>query len=389
MARPKGHFFRDERTPGTWRLILSSVDGAGVRKRLCHTIHADSERDAQRQKREILHSLDTGQYVPPSKQTVRRYLETWLENKRATVERKTYQEYAKKLELYVMGTIGAYKITELAAEQIQGVYTGMADRGLSAQTIQHVHSVLRQALTYAVRSGVIVRNPALVVQLPKLAKPVRRHLTVEQANVLLDYCAGSWLHMPVLLALGLGLRRGEAVGLQWGDVDLQHGSVTIRRSATSITGGLDIKGTKTDRERSLRIPSLLIDALQAAKAARVEFLLSLGEHLKPYDWVCAWEDGSILAPDTITMTFRIAQNALNREAVARGERPVIDPPVRYQDLRRTCGTWLHQKGVALAVIQQVLGHSNITTTMRYLDITDEMQAVAADVLDAQLRKVRK
>ena len=187
-----------------------------------------TRKDAERELVRLVHSLNKGEYVEPSKLTVAEYLERWLADyAKPNISGKTYERYAEIVYSNLSPALGHHTLTKLQPLHIQEFYSSAltsgrrsGDGGLSAQTVLHFHRVLHAALGQAVRWQLLIRNPAAAVRPPR---PQRREM-----QVLSEADTATWLHaargtrlwISVLLAVTTGMRRGEIAALDWPHVDL-------------------------------------------------------------------------------------------------------------------------------------------------------------------------
>ena len=155
----------------------------GTRQRVSETVRAVSRREAERILRDRLNSVEAGDYVSRSRETVRQYLDKWLETYgTANVSPRTRHGYMTKFKAHAFPTFGDLELQRLTPDTIQNLYTRMLDRGLSARSVIGLHRPLRQALSHAVRQGLLVRNPADAVQLPRPEKRQVQMWTAEETE---------------------------------------------------------------------------------------------------------------------------------------------------------------------------------------------------------------
>ncbi|OJH41107.1 tyrosine-type recombinase/integrase [Cystobacter ferrugineus] len=224
---------------------------------------------------------------------------------------------------------------------------------LSLKSINNALAVLHKLLALAQEQGVIAHVPR--VKLFKTEKPPFDFLTFEEAEHLIDAAEPEWRTL-ILLALKTGLRHGELIGLQWGDVDLQRGKLKVRRTIWQGVTGLP----KGGRERTVDLPGSAVDALKGHR------------HLRgPY--VFCQEGGQ---PLTAGMTEHRLERALSRAGITREQGFVT-----WHDLRHTYGSHLAMRGVPLKVIQELMGHATIEMTMRYAHLAPEARESAVQQLD--------
>jgi integrase len=248
-------------------------------------------------------------------------------------------------------------------------------RGLSAQTVQHVHRTLSQAFGHAVRLEVLARNPAQQVRPPK---PDRREIKIlgkNEIGTLLNAASGSWLYLPVLVAVTTGLRRGELLGLRWSDLDLKAGTLTVNQSLERVRGALTFKSPKTKTSRrSITLPAATLQALQEHRAAQAEERLKLGLGRDPRGLAFIRADTRPVDPDSLSKAFE-------RLIVAADVTPIT-----FHGLRHTHISHLLMDGVHVKVVSERAGHANINITLSvYAAYIPSMQADAALRVDAWLR----
>jgi integrase len=238
-VRPRGNI--EQRSPGSYRLRYSlERDSVTGKRRVATTTVRGSRKDAERELTRLLRTTDTGEHIDPSRMTVRRWLETWLDAVRSEISPKAYERYSEIVRCYLVPALGQFPLTKLAPIQIQNAYSGWATGGrrdgkpggLSPLTRRYVHVILKSALGRAVEQQLLARNPAdaFKKRLPKVERKEITTLSVEQSARLLASIKHMHLYCPVLLALATGMRRGEILALRWKNVDLDRGSLCVVQS---------------------------------------------------------------------------------------------------------------------------------------------------------------
>jgi integrase len=348
-----------------------------------------NRRDAEKELRRLLRTLDTGEHVDATRMTVRDWLSAWLVAVKEEVSPRTYERYGEIVHNFLVPELGALPVAKLAPAHIQKVYSKLATTGrrdgkpggLSPRTRRHVHRVFNAALARAVEQQVISRNPAQVFKkrLPKVENKQMIVLSPEQSRRLLDAIAHTRVYWPAMLALATGMRRGEVFALRWKHVDLERGSLRVMESLEQTrAGGLRFKSPKSDRARVITLPAFAIEELRRLKRKQAEELLTLGIRQSGETLVCARADGEPLQPQSLTHQFT--------RLVSR----IKDfPRVRFHDLRHSHATQLLLAGVHPKVAQERLGHASITTTIDlYSHVTETMQSDAAVRLDRAWRSTK-
>jgi integrase len=341
-----------------------------------------NRREAEKELRRLLRTLDTGEHVDPSRTTVREWLTAWLAAVREEVAPKTYERYAEIVGNFLAPSLGNLPLVKLAPSHIQDAYSGWAaggrrdgkEGGLSPRTRHHIHRILNSALARAVEQQLLARNPAEVFKkrLPKVEHREMTTLSPEQSAQLLAEIRHTRVYWPVLLALSTGMRRGEVFALRWRNVDLERGILRVMESLEQTKAGIRFKAPKTDRTRNITLPTFAIAELRRLKREQAEELLVLGTRQTGDTLVCARADGLPLQPQSLTHQFTRLTGRIKEL-----------PRIRFHDLRHSHATQLLLTGVHPKVAQERLGHASITTTLDlYSHVTDTMQTDAAQRLDA-------
>jgi integrase len=388
MHRPTGHI--RQRSPGSWELRYSGgTTQAGRRRGVITTTVRGSRRDAERELRRLLRTLDTGEHVNPTRISLGDWLGTWLLAVRDEVSPRTHERYSEIVANFLVPELGAIPIIKLASAHIQIAYSkwstgGRRDGkvgGLAPRSRRHIHRILSAALVRAVEQQIIARNPteAFKKRLPKIEPKPMKTLSPEQSARLLEAIGHTRTYWPTMLALAAGMRRGEIFALRWKHVDLDRGSLCVMESLEQTrSGGLRFKSPKSDRTRVITLPAFAIEELRRLRREQAEELLSLGVRQCGETLVCARADGEPLQPQSLTHQFT--------RLISRV--PDI-PRVRFHDLRHSHATQLLLAGVHPKVAQERLGHASITTTIDlYSHVTETMQTDAAARLDQAWREAK-
>ncbi len=380
----KGHITK--RSPGTWSIVIElGRDNNGKRKQQWSTVNG-TKKEAETEMRRIITSIENGDYIEPSKLTVGKYLERWLEQIKPTITTKTYIRYESICIKHLVPALGNHKIKRLAGLHIESYYTKARKEGridgkgrLAERTLLHHHRVLSEAMKHAVKLKLRSSNPASDVTTPKPTKVRVTALDEEQTVALLKVAENTELYAPILFAVTTGLRRGEIVGLKWADIDLENAIVSVNRAVQQTKGLVEIKLPKTTSgTRSISIPGIAVDALQVHKAAQNKQRLLCGPVYQNDDWVFARDDGALWKPDSFTQAYRrfIEKSGL--------------PKVGFHTLRHSHASQLLKMGVHPKVAQERLGHSSIAITMDlYSHLLKGVQKEAANKIDQALRNELK
>lgn len=324
-----------------------------------------------------LKQLNDGQYVEPTDMTLGEYLTDWLE--KVQVRPSTLDTYKWAVEKQIIPSIGKLELHKVRPIDIENHNAKIMKKDISPTSARYQFRVLSIALKRALRLKLIALNPCDAVDPPKKVKYKATVLNPKQLQLLLKDSADTDYFIPILLAATCGLRRGEACGLCWSDLDLDKGVMYVRNSLGYKNKKLTLQPTKTDNsERTLKIPKITSEVLKKAKKIHLANKLALGEAYDKTGYVWCWEDGSPRSPDWLTHQFK---EILDKSGL---------PEVRFHDLRHSHATYLIQEGVPIKTISDRLGHSSTSFTQDiYGHVLPPMQEKAADVTDTLLMAVDK
>lgn len=210
--------------------------------------------------------------LTPEQQTVKEFLETWLEQ---SVKRqnwpRTYDKRKADVHRHIIPAIGKTPLARLTPDHVQAMLNGLVEQGLSPRTISNVRAALRKALNQALRRDYVVRNIAALVDAPRTSDFKITPLDLAQARKLLDAVAGHRLEALYRVALSLGMRRGEVCGLRWKDVDFEQATLSVNGSLQRFGGKLHWTAPKTAASvRTLALPPALLETLRRHKARQEE-----------------------------------------------------------------------------------------------------------------------
>jgi integrase len=324
-----------------------------------------------------LRDQQLGIVLPNEKQTVSGFLDQWLELKvKGNVRPLTYTSYEGLVRLHISPEIGRMPLVRLTAEDIQRLVNKKLAAGLSPKRVHHILSVLRVALNVAVKWDKVPRNVARLVDAPTCTRPEICPFTPDEARVFLAASGDDRLGALFTVALALGLRRGEALGLCWSDVDFDQQTLTARKALQRIDGKLQLVPPKSDRVRTVPLPDLAAAALKQHRMTQLQERLQAGSRWVESDFVFTTTIGTPLDGDNVTKRYK----RLLRKAGLRDQR--------FHDLRHCCGSLLIAQGVHARTVMEILGHSQISVTMDFyghitLDTQQEAMGKLDDLLNTQ------
>ena len=324
-----------------------------------------------------LSQLNAGQYVEPTKSTLGEYLTDWLD--KVQVRPSTLDTYKWAVDKQIIPSIGNIELHKVRPIDIENHNAKILKKDISPTSARYQFRVLSIALKKAMRLKLISLNPCDAVDPPKKAKFKATILTPKQLQLLLKDSSDTDYYLPILLAATCGLRRGEACGLCWTDIDLDKGVMYVRNSLGHKDGKPTLMPTKTDNsERSIKIPKMVVEALKKAKKIYSANKLKNNEGYDKTGYIWCWENGTPRNPDWLTHQFKVI---LDKSGL---------PTIRFHDLRHSHASYLIQEGVPIKTISDQLGHSSTSFTQDvYGHMMPPMQQKAADVTDLLLQADEK
>ena len=364
---------------GAWLFVLDVAAPAGKRRQLRRG-GFPTKRAAEAARDAVVGRLQDGVSVD-DRTTVGEWLRYWYEEKTKPsgasaagrkVRATTARSFAQHLNTYLIPTLGHLPLAGLRAEDISAAYDQITAHParpgspMSPATLRRVHATLRSALNAAVRARRIDRNPARFVDLPDYRRPPVSPWSPAELGAFLDQAASHRLGVLFEVMALTGLRRGEALGLRWSDVDLTGMVITVRQQLVQVGSAMAFGPPKTasGEHRSVELDTIAAGALLGHRLAQEAERAGAGDAYTDLDLVFAREDGSPIPPEVATKTFR----RLTDEVRFPDDADLPDDQrrrlrrVRLHDLRHGQASLMLAAGVPLAVVSKRLGHSTITIT---------------------------
>ena len=380
---------------GTWVFVHNAPDAADGRRQQVKRGGFPTQRAAQEAMQESMDSMRVGVVQPDRRQTLGRYLEEWLEG-RAGLRPTTLNGYRTNVDLYLRPGLGHLPLADLREQHIEQLYAVLATLGLpdaadsplrrrvmiardgrharplSPTSIRRVHATLQSALSSAVKRRRLLVSPARHVELPVTRRPKAvvwtadrvenwRHTgerppvavwTAEQAGAFLDAARESPLYPLLHLVAYRGLRRGEAVGLRWVDVDLAAEQVRVSQQIVQLGWRRAHTGDPktTSGARTITLDPVTVDVLRRHRRDQVVKRTAAADAWIETGLVFTRPDGGHVDPASVSHEFR---RLVRRSGL---------PPIRLHDLRHTAASLALQAGVPLKVVSEQLGHSSVAFT---------------------------
>jgi len=371
--------------------VRVSLPGGRRRRQIVRRLPEESKAQFQRRAEAVIDAMhraaDRGHVVPSGHTTVAAYAETWLTRERSKSEagrglaQSTLSYYEQVFKLYLVPYVGSRPLPALTTEDVEQMMNSLSSEGRSPRTVQAARNALSRLLGSARRDGLveeIVTTHASQIRrtLTDDESPTSKALEPDQVRRLFEAAAGTqWEPLLATLAL-LGVRRGEALGLSWSDVDLDAAIVTIRRSLSRVrsngTTKLFLAPTKTrSSRRPLPLPPVLVGLLrtwrteQARQRLRVGANWGAGQGWDSDDLVFTTTIGTPVDPDNL----RHALDRIGKEAGVGHVYP--------HQLRHSVASVLIAHGHTAPEVARVLGHSSPAVTMGFYAHAFDHAAVRA------------
>jgi integrase len=333
-----------------------------------------TKKDAEKRLSELLHQLDTGTFMKPGKTTLAEYLGRWLQDyAKPNLSPRGFERYQGIITKHLIPDFGSIILTQLKPEHLQKHYTAKLNEGLSARTIRYHHAVIHKALQTAVKWGLVIRNVADGVDVPRARRNEMQTWDEDDIITFLEAAKDRHYYALFHTALFTGMRRSELLALQWRDIDFHQ--IHINRSLHQLRDGSYVftqpKSVKSRRTIALSPSSVL--TLTEHKERQEGIRAMLGTLLKNDDLVFSTPEGKPLRPNTISRAWTML--------AARAGVKVI----RFHDARHSHASLMLKQGVHPKIVQERLGHASIQMTLdTYSHVAPGLQQAAAESFDKLL-----
>jgi integrase len=337
--------------------------------------YGKSRKEASDKLTAALNDLQKGIPIITERQTAKQFLERWLaDSVKPSVRPSTYISYEQQVRVHIALGLGHIQLEKLSPQHIQAYMNDKLKAGLSARTVGYHRRVLVIALGQALKWGLVGRNVASLTDPPRTEKFEVQPIAPEQARAFLQAIEGDRLEALFTVALSLGLRRGEALGLRWQDLDFQARTLRVNYSLQRLQGKLVLSEPKTKTSRRvLNLPDSLIVKLREHRTRQLEEKMQAGPH---------WQETGLVFTSSIG-------TPVDPRHIKRRLDPLLKnaglPHYRVHDLRHFCASLLLAQGVPLKVVSDILGHSQISTTADlYTHVLPSLRKEAIDLMGSLL-----
>ncbi|MYV56487.1 site-specific integrase [Streptomyces sp. SID3212] len=374
-----------------YRFVVDVGQDPATGKRRQQTVTKDTKKEAVTEYARIQHQRATGTYVLPSKVTVEELIDMWLKTATRDVETATKRSYEDAMR-YVRVHLGDRKVQTLTEDDVESLIDwmltsarrigGRPGTGVGVRTVSLTLGRLRAALNLGIRRGLVTRNVAVHVTIPRQARKdaaaaARTRVPWDEAEVrsFLAFVSTDRLYAVMLLSL-IGLRPAEVCGLRWEDVDLEARTISVEITRTLVAGAVVEKDTKSAASyRKLPMPTVLWVALKLLRLAQAKEKLASGDGYAGSGRVVVDELGRSVKTDWLRRrAYKLMEAADMRK-------------VRLYDARHSCLSWMANNGVPDTVVSAWAGHADLGfTKRRYVHADPQSLRAGSDKLAGLLEQ---
>jgi integrase len=357
---------------GRWRAAVTI--GKDVRGRPRRKVFTGTTRhEVADELKKALRDQQQGLNIMPDRITVQAHLQRWLTDiVKPSCSFKTYTTYRDLADKHIVPTFGPMLLLKVTTPAIQQFLNEKHEAGLSPKTVKHIRDCFRAAFNVAVNDwDLIPKNPAAKARPPDQVDRPMHVFDPAQARTFLRLVENHRLQALFSLAICLGPRQGEVLGIGWENLNLDSGLLTIDGALKRVEGKL-IKG-KTKKEcsnRTIVLPAVTIAALRRHQTLQDQERAWAGTRWKETGYVFTTKIGTPIERRNLLRTWYkiMAGSGL--------------PRIRFHDLRHSAATLLFAQGVHPRTVMEILGHKDLNTTMRiYGHVLDQMKRDAAAKMD--------
>ena len=374
-----------------------------------HSIYAKSLEELREKEEDIFRDKSEGIRTDARNVTVNDVYDLWVKIKKGLKD-NTFQNYKYMYEQFVYPDFGKMRVTLLKRSDIRRFYNKLADdKCLKVSTIDNIHTVLHQVLDLAVEDNCLRNNPSdnalkELKQSRNFEMERRKALTQPEQALLMSFLTKSeqYRHWRPIMTVMLeaGLRVGEATGLRWEDIDLENETIDINHTLVYYSHankncyfGVNTPKTAAGR-RVVPMTRAVKEAFEEERRYQEENGITCQVHIDGFtDFIFVNRFGLAQHQGTLNKAIRRIMRDCNQEVLEEHSKhkksgePVLLPRFSCHSLRHTCATRLCEAGVNMKVIQDVLGHADIQTTMNiYAEATKDLKAREFDMFSGYMER---
>lgn len=372
-----------QRPDGRWEGRVTVGIDPGTGQTVRRSVYGATQAEVRKELTAILGEIDKGTYKAPDKTTVSQWFDEWLTtfcaNKLTPLTLSTYRQ---QIENHIKPAIGAMPIQAVRGVHVQRIYNSMSNAGLSPKTVKNAGAIMHRAFSIAVKQGIIVSNPVDGAEPPKAIKHEIKPLTDEEISLFLAALQDEPMGNAFALCLFAGLRKGECLGLSWGNVDFNNKRLTIcqQLQQSKDKGGhyFIAPYTKSNKPRTIAPPDVAFEYLREEQTRQLERRLKAGK---------AWSNtDDLVFTDALGQHYTFTTFFKHFKRITAG---IGRPDARPHDLRHTAATVAIANGSDIKSVQSLLGHATAAFTMDvYAHTTERMMEDTAARVQSYYDKLK-
>ncbi|HLZ57768.1 MAG TPA: tyrosine-type recombinase/integrase [Ktedonosporobacter sp.] len=320
-----------------------------------------TEQEAERWKKEQIWLAARGERVNSPSVTMAEYLQSWLDG-RAGIEPSTKVDYQGTFTNHIIPVIGQVQLAKLTPSHCASIVSAMQEKGLSANSIHSYMARFQKALTDAIKRGILAKNPMVTVELPKMTRCEIELPLLEEITCMIEVARHEVQSIGSFIMLGLttGLRCNELLALHWKHINFEKKTLIVRYSIQNTGNGLRLATPKTNAGfRTIRLADVGIEALHLqCERVAIMRLLAGGK----------WDDNDLVFP---ALNGSLMHSSVMRSMFSRWLKRNGFVRMNIHRMRHIAASLLIAQGVPVKVVQEFLGHSNVTMTLTVYTHTSE------------------
>ena len=370
-----------------WEARVTVGFDPGTGKQVQKSFTGKTQKEVREKLQAAAVAVNTGDYFEPTKMTLARWIEIWLQEYSGDKKYSTVKHYKAQCRTHIIPSLGAVRLSELTAPQIQAFYNKMQRDGLAPKSVRNIHGILTKCLSTAVQVGYLRVNPAGSVTLPKVVQKEIHPLTDEQVKDFLQAADNDEYGILLKVVLFTGLRESEAIGLTWDCVDFKAGTMKICKQLQKRPlkdGGFTFTPLKNNKTRILKPAPFVMKLLERRKCEQAEQRFMVGDLWE--GWNSAEERKTALV-----FTSAIGKNLHPQTVYSHYKKLAAQigvPESRVHDLRHTFAVLSLQNGDDVKTVQSNLGHATAAFTLDvYGHVSEKMKNDSAARMEAYIEGV--
>lgn len=365
-----------QRKDGTWEGRYTAPDG---RQR---SVYAKTEAEVTKKLRAILHEIDSGAWLEPSRMTVDEWLDIWLQDYQGHTTGRTVETYRGVIQRHIKPSFGAVKMAKVSPIHVRRMVLTMQEKKLSASTIRHACGIVGAAMRCAIEAGLIKSNPVDGIKLPRRVASKFDVVDRELIPAFIKAAHDTPFPNELIIMLLTGMRVGEVRGLRWEDFDAVNGTLHIQRQLHAVTHKERFAPPKDGEDRVIQLAPEAVDVLKQQRKRQAEQRIAAGA-----DW---FEDDI-----TAGLVFRQKKGKAHSEvsiykAVRAAGEAIGMAELHPHDLRHSYAVAALRSGADVKTVQHNLGHKNASITLdTYAAYTTDAGKEGAKKLSEYLQSAQK